>query len=168
MNRKFIAIAFAGLSAIFASNTFAQTKQTCPVAPENCTAAATCSPKAGHHARNCFDGLDLTADQKTRLEQVNKECREQCTQNNKKAHADRRENMTRFRTERLAKIKEILTPEQYVKFLENNFVNGNGKMARNGKMAHNGKKARNGRNGQCAGNAQACTKAQPACNATAK
>ena len=83
-----------------------------------------------------LDGLNLTADQKTKIEQFTKECREQCTRENKTARTERRDNAAKFRTERLAKIKEILTPEQYVKFLENNFVNGHGQFGRNGGKHH--------------------------------
>ena len=136
MNKKILAIAVAGLSAIFAAPVFAATPECCTNANQNCPKTATC-PTNQRGTLACFDGLNLTADQKTKIEQFTKECREQCTRDNKTARAERRDNAAKFRTERLAKIKEILTPEQYVKFLENNFVNGHGQFGRNGGKHHN-------------------------------
>ncbi len=135
MNKKILAIAVAGLSTLFAAPVFAATPECCTNANPNCPKTETC-PTNQRGTLACFDGLNLTADQKTKIEQFTKECREQCTRDNKTARAERRDNAAKFRTERLAKIKEILTPEQYVKFLENNFVNGHGQFGRNGGKHH--------------------------------
>lgn len=64
------------------------------------------------------------------------------------ARKDRMDQRKKSRQDYLAKVKSILTPEQYVKFLENNYTNGGQKMmARHNKMAKmkTGKHARNGK-----------------------
>lgn len=80
-----------------------------------------------------FSGITLTDAQKAKLDELkakNKAAREA----KKKEGKDRREGLTaeqkeKLRTEKaaerrafLAEVKEILTPEQYATFLENNFV----------------------------------------------
>lgn len=76
-----------------------------------------------------FDGLNLTEDQKTKIKalgQAKFDARNakkaEKAQAKAQAKADRREARNAARREELAKIKEILTPEQYVQFLENSWV----------------------------------------------
>ena len=105
--------------------------------------------KRGGEASNPFEGLNLTADQQTKLDALKKECQEarKAKAEARKSQAQQRKDANKeaaktARTEELAKIKAILTPEQYVQFLENNFVN-----ARHGKKAakDNGRLAKNDR-----------------------
>lgn len=77
---------------------------------------------------NPFEGLNLTADQQTKLKELMaaecpvKKDSAKCDGTQKRQRreakaADRRQAKREF----LAKVKEILTPEQYVTFLENSF-----------------------------------------------
>lgn len=123
-------------------------------------------------ALNPFEGLNLTDQQKAKLEELKqadikqkKQLKEQSKQlkEQKKAEAKAKKDAARQkraqeRRDYLAKIKSILTPEQYVQYLENNFVNKvdkqasrkggkDGKFDRRGakdkKMVRKGKKNRN-------------------------
>lgn len=105
-------------------------------------------------APNPFEGLNLTADQQTKLDALKKESQEaraakaeaRKSQDKQRKEANKEAAKT-ARTEQLAKIKAILTPEQYVKFLENNFVNarhGNKSAKDNGRLAKNERKGDRG------------------------
>ena len=121
-------------------------------------------------APNPFEGLNLTEQQKTKLQELKKadmeqkkQLKEQQKQLKEKKQAEakankdaRKQQRTKERRDYLAKIKSILTPEQYIQFLENNFVNKvdkqgprkggkDGKFSKKGHkghkhMAHSGKK----------------------------
>lgn len=102
-------------------------------------------------APNPFEGLNLTAEQQTKIDALKAECKA----GREKAQADKKADRQKQRTDRadarkaqrsemLAKVKAILTPEQYVQFLENNFVNGDrapqgahGKFAKNDRTKDN-------------------------------
>lgn len=75
--------------------------------------------KADRKCPNPFEGLNLTADQQTKLDALKSSacCKER--KDNKESRVDPRQAKRDF----LAKVKDILTPEQYVTFLENNFAN---------------------------------------------
>lgn len=79
-----------------------------------------CSLKEGKQTpRDCaFEGLNLTDAQKEQLKAVAKKHAE--SKKDKTAKKEARKEATRTY---LAEIKAILTPEQYVQFLENSFVN---------------------------------------------
>lgn len=120
MKKNLLAIALlvcgiAGLSA--------QTPASQACSPDNCNtpncAAPNCAP--GENARRCaspFEGLNLTAEQQTKLDALKSDCKASA----EKARTERKNKRNECRQARLAKIKEILTPEQYVQFLENAFV----------------------------------------------
>lgn len=81
---------------------------------------------------NPFEGLNLSAEQQTKLEALKTECQAQRKANAEARKADKqnrqkanKEEARKARTEQLAKIKAILTPEQYVQFLENNYLSTN-------------------------------------------
>ena len=114
--------------AVIAGVVTAATAQT-PCAERNaaCTpAAANCEAGRNRACPNPFEGLNLTAEQQTAIAALRTECR-----------ADRDSCRAEAKRARLARIKEILTPEQYVTFLENAFVNGTGRaQARPGRDGH--------------------------------
>lgn len=117
------------------------------------TECAKTNDKECHNGKKCngfnpFDGLNLSADQQTRLDMLAKDCpksktcgKKSCCQEkdstktcrpqaDKKAccatdscKAAVRANPAESRAEYLAKVKEILSSEQYVMFLENIVVN---------------------------------------------
>lgn len=155
-----IAVLFASVAGFSAS---AQTPNTttCPKAKTECTKG--CAKKDAPRY-NPFAGLNLTDKQKAELQALKpgkdakckdagKECKskKECkakdlSKAEKQAFRKQAiEKRQQGRRDYLAKVKNILTPEQYVQFLENNYVDagmkgapGHGKMAQ-GK--HHGKKA---------------------------
>lgn len=131
MNKKTILAAIA-LTAIVATPAFAQknaANNNCT--RQNCAADQQC-PRGGE-APNPFEGLDLTADQQAKIKALQEECmanRKAQAEQRKQAKNAQKEAACTARSEKLAKIKEILTPEQYVKFLENNFTKSGNKMCK--------------------------------------
>lgn len=108
--------------------------------PGTCCMENQCTEKSDCKRPCPFDGLDLTDAQRAQLKELQKQCGEQAKANKDKDKAARREAAKQRRAEKLAKIKEILTPEQYIKFLENQYVNASGKARgdfRKGRQAFN-------------------------------
>lgn len=80
-------------------------------------------------SRDCFAGLDLTADQQNAIDKLQKKRMAQHKADREKAKADRKADRESMKTKRdqekkeyLDELRKILTPEQYTKFLENNFT----------------------------------------------
>lgn len=145
MKKKILGIA-AAIMALVAINASAQTSDTntannCTNGQAKCKKAEKCDNQKGKCV-NSFDGLNLTDAQKQSLKDIkkpsckkdssctkaNKECtkaNKECTKADKKEmKAERAQRMKTARKEYLSQIQQILTPEQYQQFLENNFVNG--------------------------------------------
>lgn len=102
----------------------------CTPCPEGCTPATCTAPQCNKPCFDPFAGLNLSADQQTKLQALKAECKaqKQQTKADKKAlrqqaKADCKARRAENRKAMLAKVKDILTPEQYVTFLENAFVN---------------------------------------------
>ena len=98
-----------------------------------------------------FSSLELTADQKSKIETLNETQRkqiEQCRCDRKDAKdaakAQARQKRQDVKKNYLNGLRSILTPDQYTKFLEDNFVNGNPDKGRKAK-AHKMKVDRNNR-----------------------
>lgn len=92
---------------------------------------------------NLFEGLNLTTEQQSQLEAL-----KGSRANNGQAQAEgqNRPDRKAKKQEFLAKVKGILTPEQYTQFLENAFVNGPAKRHHDGgRPRHHGE----GQRGQC-------------------
>ena len=115
-----------------------------------CPAAKDCAPKACPEAKAkcdkqkpdcclpCFDGLNLTDAQKTKI----RDLRQACDSVRKACMAEKKENRVKY----LSDLKQILTPDQYVKFLENNFINQTpGRKPQALKAAKVGKAGKDGR-----------------------
>lgn len=70
-----------------------------------------------------FEGIDLTPEQKAKLDALTpaKPSKEAQAQAKAEAKAKKMEAKKQAREKYLAEVKAILTPEQYTKFLENNF-----------------------------------------------
>lgn len=93
-----------------------------------------------HETHNRYEGMTLTEAQKEQLAQLDANCREEMAQRKKDfRRADReveasgreispeerearRAEIITFKRQYLARVKEIVGPEQYVIFLENEFV----------------------------------------------
>lgn len=134
MKKKIVSIA-AAIVAFLAINASAQNTATTPTCtPEaKCQSVGKCK-KAKTECKNPFAGLNLNDSQKQAIKDLKKPSCKGDTASGK----DRKT----VRSEYLAKIKSILTPEQYQQFLENNFVNGTPKHNKHGinKNHHKGKK----------------------------
>ncbi len=128
MNKKIFAAVAVALCSAFAAPAFAQ--NACPqngckpadCAPAKCSKADCGKPCAD--AKCPFDNLNLSADQKTKLQALNSERRRNAAEARKQAASAKKQCGKDCRADYLAKVKEILTPEQYVKFLENNYTDG--------------------------------------------
>ena len=93
-----------------------------------------------------FAGLDLTEEQKTQLNAVKEDMKaerkaaaeqakvEGKDNKDRKDPRARRAEMEKVKADYLAKVKAILTPDQYVTFLENNFLSGIGFDGKHGKF----------------------------------
>lgn len=130
MKKTIISIAVAS-AAIFSGTAFAQTTTT-SAAKNGAACTEQCvNGKEQKGQKPCpFDGLNLTAKQQESLKALNEqtmkarqEAGKQAKADKQKQHADRKAAKQAARKEYLAKVKAILTPEQYVQFLENNYVN---------------------------------------------
>lgn len=167
-----LAILVASSFTILASN---DNKSNCD---KNCKAGTECVKKdgkaikkeRGNKENRAFEGLNLTADQKTKLEALqnnfakerqaaklakeaakkNKDSKKNLTDEQKRQMKEEK-NAKRLeaRKQYLAGIKSILTPEQYNQFLENNYLSKGGSKDSKGhgmKMQgkHGGKKMMNG------------------------
>lgn len=94
-----------------------------------CTQQQTPGHKCKHEqAPNPFEGIELTQAQKDALAQL----RANCQAENAQQQAENGQQCANKKAERLNAIKAILTPEQYVKFLENSFLQSGDK----GKARH--------------------------------
>lgn len=79
---------------------------------------------------NPFEGLQLTQEQQTKLSvipcprKVMEEAKKQCKGDSTQCSREQRMAVVKdVRTNYLNQVKAVLSPEQYVQFLENNFVN---------------------------------------------
>lgn len=129
MNKKLFAAAIVALSGAFAVNA----QQVCT--PQQACKEQQCAPgqdcrkqcpalRGDKDARMCnpFEGLNLSADQQSKLQALQQKCRTERKEAKAAEKATRREAGNERRKQMLADIKGILSPEQYVQFLENNFV----------------------------------------------
>lgn len=131
MRKTIISIAVAS-AAIFSGTAFAQNTTTTPNAKNGAACTEQCVKDKGQKGQKpCpFDGLNLTTKQQESLKALNEqtmkarqEAGKQAKADKQKQQADRMAAKQAARKEYLAKVKAILTPEQYVQFLENNYVN---------------------------------------------
>ncbi len=126
-----------------------QAIQTSIIEPPNkdCPDQNRCHSKKGdkrdRKAPNPFEGLTLTAQQQEALAAIPTPCQVMKSARDSKNAADssamstpekRREFVRNVRLNYLSQVKSVLTPEQYVQFLENNFANQ--KMTKDGKKGH--------------------------------
>lgn len=138
MKKQIITLAFAA-AGLLSMNAFAQTpsnkdgKARCAnrtVCEKNtqCTNPTDC--KGQRPACNPFEGLNLTDAQKTKLQEipcprkVAQEMRKAAKSENVKANKEAAKTMRKdVRANYLRQVKEVLSADQYVTFLENYFVN---------------------------------------------
>ncbi len=122
---KKIIIAAAMILSLSAG-AYAQQQET-TVCPETTEApAAQTSPAVVAARHDAFQGLELTDSQRQSLQAIEAQCRESNRQARRQQRSEAQQNREECRRNYLAQIKQILTPEQYLTFLENSYVNGNG------------------------------------------
>lgn len=139
MKKIFIAL------SVIAAATFGVNAQN-PSAKTVCPQAPCCNVKAGDKARctapNPFEGLNLTEQQQKKIDELRQATRQQKLANDSIRKANRDQKMRDFknkRSEYLKSVKAILTPEQYVQYLENSYINAPGPR-HGGKDKHFGKR----------------------------
>lgn len=109
-------------------------KQVCTT-PTQCADSAFCT--RAPRCMNPFEGLNLSQEQQEKLQSLRKDKADQ----NKKDRQDRKAKAQDNRRAYLKDVKSILTPEQYVQFLENNYVNAAPQRGpRDGKFMRDGRK----------------------------
>ena len=132
MKKTIISLALASIAIFGTSSVFAQEKKDKKdnKKTENREQRKLERPQAV----NPFEGLNLTEQQQTALKSLAEEQKAEMNKNREADKADRqkemknrKEEMSKARQNYLAKIKEILTPEQYCQFLENNYLRQGGK-----------------------------------------
>ncbi|MCM1518615.1 MAG: hypothetical protein NC117_08240 [Pseudoflavonifractor sp.] len=108
------------------------TKTECPGKPGKDCDKKTCDKKP---CNNPFEGLNLTTEQQGKLDQLRQQCaadrKAKAEERRTEARERRAERDSSFRAQRLANLKQIqsiLTPDQYVTFLENIVVSGQNPM----------------------------------------
>lgn len=147
------ALTLALTGAAFAANPNTAATPAAPAANAQtvCPEARNCRTEAPRF--NPFDGIQLTDDQQTAITNLNAQ---QC-QNRENARAERRQRAEAARTEGnqsrrdyLTSLKGILTPEQYVTFLENCYVNAGPGRHEGNKPRRQERADRNGRRMQSA------------------
>ncbi|MDE6269940.1 MAG: hypothetical protein K2M12_03670 [Muribaculaceae bacterium] len=146
MNKKLSTIALA-IVAAFGISAAAQCPAKCDKKAdcEKTTCEKTCKQdcKKACDDSKLFEGITLTADQKTKIEALKADCKSkkearatEAKAAREKAAKEKAEQRANRKAEYLAKMKTILAPEQYTKFLENMAVSNPG--PRGHKMAPNG------------------------------
>lgn len=164
MKKKFFGLTLLALSFIGFNASAQNPGKTCengkPCAEQKCDKKGECKGKDQKHcditASKMFEGITLTEKQKTEIkalcdqQKANKEKASQEFKQNKakrdslgkEAKMKMKEGRIAAKKARLADMKKILTPEQYVQFLENNMIYGGQKMQakKAGKPGFDGKK----------------------------
>lgn len=128
--------------AILAASSFtmlAANDNKCPNA-DNCGNRKECVKKddcKGPKADFMFNGMNLTEEQKAKIGEIRKQCKMNCENLKNDCKKDcknlNEEQKQQFKQEMkgkmldarkscLAEIKKVLTPEQYIQFLENNYI----------------------------------------------
>lgn len=161
MNKKFSALALAIMAAAGISAA-AQTPAACPAAKscaKSCTEAKACPQQPGCGMEVFFEGITLTPEQQTKIDAIKADRQKAAKEARENKKADRKT----CRRDYLNKMKAVLTPEQYVVFLENMVTArpagrpGQGFGPGRGHGAHHAKAAK------CAKAAKACPGAAKDC-----
>ena len=106
-------------------------------------------PRKGHFRADAFEGITLTDAQKASLDALKPQCPQarECQKTEKNDSTCCRNNPKQAKADYVKAVKDILTPEQYVVFLENIVVNdafvpGNRPMSRDMQKARMHKDAK--------------------------
>lgn len=129
MKRRILSIAFVAISTILFTSV-ANNKEGCP--NEKCKTECNRGEelKKGRPGNcpkfNPFDGIELSDAQKKQLRSMAEECKadkQKKAQAKKEMFEAKKKERKDMHKKHLEKMKHILTPEQYVKYLENMVIN---------------------------------------------
>lgn len=122
MKKIIVALAAVAMTAGFVAKSDVCNTQCNKPQPCDSAFTAPCPPKF------CpFEGLNLTDTQKQQLKELSekqKQARTEAKKEKAERKAEKKADRKALKRARLDEIKNILTPEQYVTFLENNYLNG--------------------------------------------
>lgn len=134
MKRKIFSLLFVTISTIMFSS-YAQGHTTNDTT-QACEKCCKFDKKGKQHKMrhfNPFEGIELSDVQKEQLKNLHQKRRENMKDfRNKKNEGDtcKIKSPREMRRKQLDELKNILTPEQYVQYLENSFINQTGKYLR--------------------------------------
>lgn len=123
-----MALATAGTSTVFAARADEKNDKCRKDCARTECAAKTTKDSCCANRPSPFDGLNLSADQQAKIKALKANCKAEKVKEkteSAKLRSEMKNRKENGRREYLAKIKEILTPEQYVQFLENSFTEFN-------------------------------------------
>lgn len=161
MKKTFFSLTLAAVAAVSSVSASAQTSNATTVCDRKCDKKENCRTecrKPGKPECNPFEGLNLTTEQQQTLNaiptpcKVMREARKQCKADSTECgnRTRQREVAKDVRSNYLKQVKAVLSPEQYVQFLENSFVNRQSKGMKGGKHKGHGDKGRKGGKENCA------------------
>lgn len=145
MKKQILSLMVVGMS-LFTFNAYAQNQATqrigqkakteCPVAQECCEQNVADGQCPDNCCDGLFEGITLSAEQQAKIKDLQSKCAAQNKNNSKARKEARKESREKAANDRrsgkrqyLNEMKQILTPEQYVTFLENMALNGPGRPA---------------------------------------
>lgn len=137
MKKFLVAMAAVLAMSVTVSAQDTKTEKACP-AGAKCEKQEACKGenKKCDQALCPFEGLNLTEAQQAQIKELRANCQQQKKEGKEQKKATRKE----CKQNMLAQLKTILTPEQYIQFLENSFVNGNGQKGKAAKQGQRGGK----------------------------
>ena len=126
MKKKILGIALLAMAAVLPAAAQSDNNSTCTQNLTTQKCGKTATKQRACQAPNPFEGLNLTEAQKTKLDDLRKAHTDQNKTYRKQAADARRDESKARKQNYLNDVKAVLTPEQYVQFLENQFINGGG------------------------------------------
>ncbi len=151
MKKKILSIAIAAMAfTTFGAVAQTQTSGSNPTCTEQCACPQQGKPdgQKGKAARqpkaDPFAGLNLTEAQQAQIKKLQEQRQAQRTEKQKAQKADRQEAKKKY----LQDVKSVLTPEQYVTFLENMVVNAPGNKAPKGRQTAKNRAPKGDRKGR--------------------
>lgn len=131
MKKTILGLAILALSVANFSASAQKNNKACP---QVCPSAQTCCAEQPCQVKgDCtlFEGINLSDAQKAQLKDLRAKNSQACKANEKARKEEARKDREAAKAERMANkrqylqdVKSVLTPDQYVLFLENFFVNG--------------------------------------------
>lgn len=135
--KKILLSAVVVTMSLFSFNAMAHGKQ-CDkkdCQKETCDKHKKCNKKVKHDCPNPFAGIELTQAQQAQLDALKESCpSKEMKKGDRKKNRQFRDSVAReAKVKHLAEVKKILTPEQYVQFLENQVLDAPKKAPRHNK-----------------------------------